>query len=60
MFMEVIVIFKAVDESLSMKWKPGLIPCLFKSLVNDVKAVILSLLLLLFVALVNITSQSYI
>ena len=53
MFMEVIVIFKDVDTSLYMKWKPGLIPQLFKYSVNYVKALIISLSLLFFVALVR-------
>ena len=52
MFMEVIFIFNAVYASLSMKWKPGLIPCLFKTSVNDVKALIIYLSLLYFISVV--------
>ena len=58
MFMEVIVIFKAVDDLLSMKWKPGLITRIYKSSVNDVKSIIISLSLLLFNAVVSIALQS--
>ena len=43
MFMVVIVSFKAVDASLSMKWKPGWIPRSFKSSVKYVKALIIYL-----------------
>ena len=43
MFLVVIVRFKAVDASLSMKWKPRRIPQIFKSSVKDVKALIISL-----------------
>ena len=42
-FIVVIFIFKAVDTLLSMKWKPGCVPRLFKSSVKDVKALIISL-----------------
>ena len=59
MFMVVIVGFKAVDASLSMKWKPGLIPLIFQSSVNDVKYLIISLSLLFFVVVVSIALQSY-
>ena len=59
MFMEVIVSFKAVYASLSMKWKPGLIPQIFKSSVNDVKALIIPLSPLLFIAVVSMALQSY-
>ena len=59
MFMFGIVIFKAVDALLSMKWKPGLITWLLKSSVNDVKALIISLSLLFFVAVVRMALQSY-
>ena len=58
MFMEVIVIFKYVYASLSMKWKPGLIPRLLKSSVNSVKAFIIYLSLLFFIALVRMALQS--
>ena len=57
--MEVIVIFKVIDASLSMKWKPGLIPQLLKSSVNDVKALIISLSLLFLIAVVRMVLQSY-
>ena len=53
MLMEVIVIFKAVDVSLSVKWKPGFITWILKSSVNDVKALIISLSLIFFVAVVS-------
>ena len=59
MFMVIIVIFKAVDASFSMRWKHGLIPRLFKSSVNDVKAFIVSLSLLFFIAVVRMALQSY-
>ena len=59
MFMEVIVIFKAIDASLSMKWNHGLIPRLLKSSVNDVKSLIVSLSLLFFVAVFRMVLQSY-
>ena len=59
MLMEVIVIFKAVDDSLSMKWKPWLILQLFNSLVNSVKAHIISLSLIFFIAVVRMALQSY-
>ena len=58
-FMVVIVSFKAVDALLSMKWKPGWIPWLFKSSLKDMKALIISLSLLIFVAVVRMTLQSY-
>ena len=57
--MEFIVILKALYYSLSMKWKPGLIPRIFKSSVNDVKSLIVSFSLLLFVAVVRMELQSY-
>ena len=59
MFMSVIVSFKSVDASLSMKWKPGLIPRIFKSSVNDVKAIIISLSLLLFISVVRMALHLY-
>ena len=43
MYMVVIVSFKAVDDSLSIKWNPGLIPRIFKYSVNYVKASIIYL-----------------
>ena len=52
-FMVVIVSFKEVDASLSMKWKPGRIPRRFKSSVKDVKALIISLSLLSFISVVR-------
>ena len=57
--MVVIVIFKAVDASLSMKWKPGLISWIFKSSYNYVKALIIYLSLLFFVYVVRMVLQSY-
>ena len=59
MFMVVIVSFKAVYVSLSMKWKPGLTLWIFKSSVNVVKAFIISLSLLFFIAVVRMALQSY-
>ena len=59
MFMEVIVIFKFVDASLSMKWNPGSIPRLLKSSVNSVKAFIIYLSLLVFIDLVSMELKSY-
>ena len=58
MFMEFIVIYKALYDSLPIKVKPGLIPLIFKSSVNYVKALIVSLSLLLFVVLVRMVLQS--
>ena len=57
--MEFIVILKALYYSLSMKCKPGLITRIFKSSVNDVKSLIVSFSLLLFVAVVRMELQSY-
>ena len=57
--MVVIFIFKAVDASLSMKWKPGLIPRLFKSSVKSVKARIISLSLLLLIYVVSMKLPTY-
>ena len=54
-----IVIFNTADDSLSMKWKPGLILQLFKSAVNLVKARIISLSLLFFIAVVSMELQPY-
>ena len=59
MSMIVIVIFKAVGASLSMKCNPGLILQLFKSVVNSEKYRIISLLLLLFIAVARMTLQQY-
>ena len=58
MLMEVIFIFKLIDTSLSMKWKPGLIPQIFKYSVIDVKDLIIYLSLLLFVAIFRMALQS--
>ena len=49
----------AVDNFLSMEFNPGLITRLFKSVVNDVKARIIFLLLQFFVAVVILTLQLY-
>ena len=57
MFMVVIVSFNGVDASFSIKWKPGLIPWLFKSSVNDVKDLIIYLSLLFFIAAVRMVLQ---
>ena len=51
--------FTAVDASLSMIWNPGLIPRLFKSVVQSVNKRIISLLLMLFVSVVRMAFQSY-
>ena len=59
MSMVVIVILKDVDASLSMKWNHGLIPRIFKYSVNYVKACIISLSLILFIAVVGMVLQSY-
>ena len=59
MFLVVIVSFNAVDALLPMKWKPGWITKLFKSSVEDVKTLIISLSLLLFIAVVRMALQSY-
>ena len=59
MFMEVIVIFKEVYASLSMKCKYGLIPQIFKYSVNDVKALIIYLPLLLFISVVRMALKPY-
>ena len=53
MSMVSIVIFKAFDASLSMKWNPGLVPWIFKSSVNSVKARIIYLSLILFIDVVS-------
>ena len=58
-FMEFIVIFKSVYVSLSTKLKPGLIPQIFKSSVNYVNALIISLSLLFFIAVVRMVLQTY-
>ena len=59
MFMEVIVMFKPVDASFSMKWKPGLIPQLFNYSVNDVKSLIVSLSPLFLISVVRMALLSY-
>ena len=58
-FRVVIVSFKEVDASLSMKWKPGRIPRRFKSSVKDVKALIISLSLLFLIDVVRMELKSY-
>ena len=57
--MVVIVSFNAVDALLSMKWKPGMIPRLFKSSVNYVKSLIVSLSIQFFIYVVSMVLQSY-
>ena len=59
MFMVVIIIFIVVYASLSMKCNPKLIPQLFKSSVNSVKAHIISLSLLSFIAVVRMALKSH-
>ena len=59
MLFEVIVIFKLVDDSLSTKWKPGLIIWLLNYSVNYVKAIIISFSLLLFIYIVRMELQPY-
>ena len=59
MSMVVIVRFKPVDASLSMKYKPGWILRIFKSSVKDVKDLIISLSLLFFIAVVRMALHSY-
>ena len=53
--MFIIVRVKAVDSSLSMEWKPGFIPQIFKSSFNDLKCLIIFLSLLFFVDVVRMT-----
>ena len=59
MYVEFIVIFKAVDASLSIKWKTGLIPRIFKFSFKPVKDRIISFPLLYFIAVFSIALQSY-
>ena len=59
MSMVIIVVFKYVDASLSMKWNPGIILRLFKCPVNSVKARIIYLSLIFFVAVFRMALQSY-
>ena len=59
MFIEVIVIFQAVEDSLYMKWKPGLIPQLFKSSVKYLNSGIISFSLIFFIYVVSMELQSY-
>ena len=59
MLMVVIIIFKAVDASLSMKWKHGWIPWIFKSSVKDVKVLIISLSIIFFITAFRMALQSY-
>ena len=58
-FMFFIVVIKAADALLSIKWNPELIPRILKSLGNSVKARIISLSLLFFISVVSIVLQSY-
>ena len=58
MFMVVIVIFKDIDASLSIKCKPGLIPQIFESSVDSMKASIISFSPIFFVAVVIMELQS--
>ena len=55
----IVAILKYVDASFSMKCNPGLIPWIFNSVVNDVKARIIYLSVLLFVYVVMMALQSY-
>ena len=55
----IISIFKYVDDSLSMKWNPGLIPRILKSVVNSVKACIISLSLLVSIAVFRVALKYY-
>ena len=55
----IISIFKYVDDSLSMKWNPGLIPRILKSVVNSVKACIIYLLLLVSIAVFRVALKYY-
>ena len=57
--MAVRTIFNAVDASLSMIWNPGLIQRHFISVVNDVKARIISLSFVLFIAVFRMALESY-
>ena len=57
--MVVIVTFKYLDALLSMKFNPGLIPQVFKSLVYSVKDRIIPLSFLFFVDVVRTALQSY-
>ena len=59
MSMVLISVFKAVDASLPMKWNPGLIPQIFKSVANSVRSRIISLSHILFIAVVSMVLQSY-
>ena len=59
MSMVIVAILKSVDASLSMKWIPGLILQLYKSVVNSMKSHIISLSLILFVAVFRMALQSY-
>ena len=59
MSMVVIVIFKDVYYSLSMKWNPGLIRRIFKYSLNSVKARIISLSLIVFIAVFSMVLQPY-
>ena len=54
MSMVSIVIFNSVDDLLSMKFNHGLIPYIFKFLVNSVKSRITPLSLLFFTSVVRI------
>ena len=59
MFTVVIFSFNEVYASLSMKCKPGWIPWLFKSSVQGLKALIISLSLMFFIAVVGLKSAAY-
>ena len=59
MSMVVIVIFKAVDASLSMNWDPGSTPWFLNYPVNYVKDHLISLSLPFFIAVVWRALQSY-
>ena len=57
MFVVVISIFKGVYVSLSIEWNPGLIPRIFNSSVDYVKACIISLSRLFFIDVVSMALQ---
>ena len=60
MYMVVISILKSVDASLSIKCNHGLIMKIFlKPVVNSVKARIINLSLLFFIAFIRTTLQAY-
>ena len=53
-YMVVMAILKAIDDSLSIIWNPELIPRILNSVVNYVKDCIIQLSLLFFIAVVRI------